>query len=320
MPLVTSKYNPPVLFKNGYVSTVYSGLWRKVNGVSQKRERLFLDDGDFLDLDWSFSTEKTDRLAIVLHGLEGNAQRPYMLGAAKHFNTHNIDVLCLNFRGCSGEDNALYRSYHSGDTGDLKTVIAHVLSTRSYTNLYLKGFSLGANVLLKYLGEGNVIPDAVKAAIAVSVPCHLKGSCDELHKLKNWPYANMFLGNLKTKLKTKQQKFPEQINGTAINAIKSLIQFDHTYTSKAHGFKDAFDYYEQSSSLQYLSHIEVPTLILNAKNDSFLSKSCFPFEAAKHNSNLFLEVPKYGGHVGFYETSNVYYNETRSVEYFNLFL
>lgn len=316
MPIVKSTYKPPFLFKNGYVSTVYSGLWRRVNGVIQERERLTLPDGDFLDLDWSFSNKKTHRLAIVLHGLEGNAQRPYMLGAAKHFNTNDIDVVCVNFRGCSGEDNSLYRSYHSGDTGDLQVVIAHILATKAYKRIYLKGFSLGANVVLKYLGEGHVIPEAIKAAIAVSVPCSLKGSCDELHKLKNWPYARMFLGNLKTKLKQKQQKFPKQINGTAINSIKSLIQFDHTYTSKAHGFTDAFDYYEQSSSLQFLPNIQVPTLVLNAENDSFLSKSCFPFEAAKHNSNLFLEVPKYGGHVGFYEPSNVYYNEMRAVEFF----
>lgn len=320
MPIITSTYKPPVLFRNGYVSTVYSGLRRKVEGVSQERERLTLADGDFLDIDWSFAAQKTKQLAIILHGLEGNAQRPYMLGAAKQFNANGVDAACINFRGCSGEDNRYYRSYHSGDTGDLKAVIDHVLSSKKYTQLYLKGFSLGANVLLKYLGEGNGVPNEIKAAVAVSVPCYLKGSCDELHKLKNWPYANMFLGNLKTKLKQKQQKFPEQINGTVINSIKSLIQFDHAYTSKAHGFKDAFDYYEQSSSLQFLPNIKIPTLIINAKNDSFLSSECFPLEAAKQNPNLFLDMPKYGGHVGFYESNNVYYNESKAITFFENYL
>ena len=104
MPLVSSIYKPSFIFRNGFVSTVYSGLARKVYDVFQKRERISLSDGDFLDLDWSYTKEKTNKLIILLHGLEGNAQRPYMLGAARLFNQNSYDTVCVNFRSCSGEE------------------------------------------------------------------------------------------------------------------------------------------------------------------------------------------------------------------------
>lgn len=315
MPVIQSTYKPPVLFRNGFASTVYSGLWRKVKGVSQIRERISLRDGDFLDLDWSYASKPTNQLIIVLHGLEGNAQRPYMLGTAKHFNDNHIDAVCVNFRGCSGEENSKYRSYHSGETNDLSDVINYIIATKSYTDIYLKGFSLGGNVVLKYLGEGNRIPIQIKAGIAVSVPCFLYGSMLQLHKFKNVLYHDRFKKHLIDKLKVKHQLFPHNMSKDKIKSIKTLKDFDDIYTSKVHGFKDALDYYEQSSSLQFLQNINVPTLIINAKNDSFLSKECFPIETAKQNSKLFLEVPNYGGHVGFYESNNVYYNELRSFQF-----
>lgn len=319
MPIIQSTYKPPILFRNGFASTVYSGLWRKVKGVSQVRERISLRDDDFLDLDWSHASKPTNKLIIVLHGLEGDAQRPYMLGTAKHFNDNDIDAVCVNFRGCSGEENSKYRAYHSGETNDLSDVIKHVITTKSYTDIYLKGFSLGGNVVLKYLGEGNVIPTSIKAGIAVSVPCFLYGSMLQLHKLKNVLYHDRFKKHLIEKLKVKHRLFPDNMSMETIRSIKTLKDFDDIYTSKVHGFKDALDYYEQSSSLQFLPNIKVPTLIINSNNDSFLSLECFPLEAAKQNPNLFLETPKYGGHVGFYESNNLYYNESRAVEFIESF-
>jgi len=313
MPVIESHYKPPYFFRNGYVSTIYSSLARRVNGVDQERERIVVSDGDFLDLDWSLSEEKTNKLIIVLHGLEGSGQRPYMVATSKLFNKHNIDALCVNFRSCSGEDNIHYRTYHSGDTGDLEEVIYHVLKTRDYSEIYIKGFSLGGNIILKYLGENTTIPKQVKAGIAVSVPCYLYGSCLELHKLNNKLYHDRFKKDLVDKLKIKQKRFPELISEKDIKAIKTLKDFDDVYTSKAHGFVDALDYYEKSSSLQFLSSINRPTLIINALNDSFLSPECFPVKEAKENDNLFLEMPKYGGHVGFHDRQNSYYNEYRAL-------
>ncbi len=317
MPIIQSNYNPPYFFKQGHISTLYSGIVRKVQGVNQKRERITLKDGDFMDLDWSFSKEKTDKLIIILHGLEGNAQRHYTLGVAKLFNANATDAVCVNFRGCSGEENKTFRSYHSGVSEDLEAVIDYIVANKAYNTIYLNGFSLGGNVILKYLGERNTLPKAIKAAVAVSVPVWLKGAMVELHTFKNSIYTNKFKKDLIEKLKRKKQFYPSKILDSDIKRIKDLKTFDDIYTSKAHGFTDAYDYYEKCSSLQFLSNISIPTLIINALNDSFLSPECFPVKEAKENPNLYLEMPKYGGHVGFYDKGNTYYNEQRTLEFIN---
>jgi hypothetical protein len=314
MPIIESNYKPPFYFKNGFISTVYSGLFRRVS-LLQERERITLSDSDFLDLDWSYSKEKSSKLIILLHGLEGNGQRPYITGAAKLFNENGIDAVCINFRGCSGEENRFYYSYHSGATQDLVEVIEHAISNRNYSEIYLKGISLGANIILKYLGERDEIPNQIKAAIAVSAPCSLKGASEELHTLKNKPYHDRFLKDLVKRLKLKQECFPDKITIKEVNSIKKLFDLDNVYTARAHGFKDALDYYYKCSSLQFLHNIKVPTLIINALNDSFLSSECFPVKEAKNNPNLFLEMPKYGGHAGFIDKANVYYNEKRAIEF-----
>jgi len=319
MPVIKSTYNPPHIFKNGFVSTVYSGLVRKIKGLEQTRERINTFDEDFIDLDWSFSTQKTNQLIILLHGLEGNAQRPYVTGTAKLFNENGFDAVCVNLRSCSGEENLKFKSYHSGATDDLEAVIEHIIATKTYTAIYINGFSLGGNLILKYLGERQEIPKQIKAAMAVSVPCDLHGSCRELHRFKNVLYHDRFKKHLKEKLKLKQQQYAHLISDTEIQSIKTLRDFDDVYTSKAHGFKDAYEYYEASSSLQFLHNITLPTLILNAQNDSFLSKECYPHSEAENNSNLYLEVPKHGGHVGFYLNENYYYNEIRALEFFKQF-
>ncbi|MDB4293649.1 alpha/beta hydrolase, partial [Maribacter sp.] len=108
----------------------------------------------------------------------------------------------------------------------------------------------------------------------------------------------------------------EKISDADIKNVVTLKDFDDIYTSRAHGFKDALDYYEKSSCLQFLPNIKIPTLILNAKNDSFLGAECYPYKEAKENSNLYLEVPKYGGHVGFYGAKNITYTEKRVIKFF----
>jgi len=314
MPILNTTYKPSIFFRNGNIATIYSGLIRKVT-LEQKRERITLSDGDFLDLDWSFAKQKSNKLIILLHGLEGNAQRPYVTGPAKLFNENGVDAVCVNFRGCSGEPNIKYRSYHSGATEDLEEVITHILDNKNYTEIYINGFSLGGNMTLKYVGENQELPEQIKGVIAVSVPCFLEGSANELHKLKNKPYAIRFKKHLVEKLKPKLLQFPENISAEEIRSIKLLKDFDAIYTSKAHGFKDAKEYYTKSSSLQFLPSINVPTLIINALNDSFLSPECYPIKEAKNNKNIHLEMPNYGGHVGFVSKGKYYYNELRALEF-----
>tara|TARA_R110002050_G_scaffold16719_2_gene50603 strand:- start:70697 stop:71659 length:963 start_codon:yes stop_codon:yes gene_type:complete len=317
MPLISSTYNPPFLFKNGHFSTIYSGLIRKVDHVIQERERIRLPDGDFIDLDWSFAKKASKKVTILLHGLEGNAQRPYITGSAKQLNSNGFDACAVNFRGCSGESNLLFRSYHSGATEDLKAVIQHLLETKNYNAIYIKGFSLGGNMALKYLGETTDIPVAIKGAIAVSVPCNLHSSLKQLLQPKNMLYASRFKKHLIDKLIIKQKLFPDKISDTDIKNIKTLKDFDDIYTSKAHGFQNAIDYYTKSSCLQFLPKINIPTLIINSQNDSFLGPECYPYKEAKTNSKVYLETPKHGGHVGFYGIENTTYTEKRAINFLN---
>jgi len=317
MPQLNSNYTPPILFRNGHFATIYSGIIRSVNGVVQKRERLILSDGDFMDLDWSDSSTPTKKLVVLLHGLEGDAQRPYITGSAKILNQNGYDACAVNYRGCSGEPNKMYRSYHSGVTEDLIEVLDHILNTKNYSEIYLKGFSLGGNLLLKYLGEGNNVPKELKGAVAISVPCNLNDSCQQLLSPKNILYAIRFKGNLLGKLRQKQQLFPEKISDADIKRIKTLKDFDDIYTSQAHGFEDALDYYKKSSSLQFLPHIQVPSLIINAKDDSFLGPECYPVNETDKNHRLYLETPNYGGHVGFWGKDNITYTEKRALDFFD---
>ena len=317
MPIVPSSYNPPFLFKNGYLSTIYAGIIRKIDDFEQKRERIDLPDGDFLDLDWSFADTPSKKVVILVHGLEGNAQRAYIAGSAKAFNLNGYDACAINLRTCNGEMNRLFRSYHSGATEDLDAVIQHILETKKYSSIYINGFSLGGNISLKYLGEGRAVPKKIKAVIGISVPCNLYSSCKELLKPKNLPYARRFKKNLVEKLKEKQKLFPDQLSDDDIKSVITLKDFDDVYTSRAHGFKDALDYYEKSSCLQFLPNLKIPSLIINAKNDSFLGSECYPEKEAAQNGQLFLEIPKYGGHVGFVGPNNITYSEKRAINFFN---
>lgn len=316
MPIIASDYNPPFLFKNGHFSTIYSGLIRTVPGVHQERERIVLPDKDFLDLDWSYAQQPSHKVLILLHGLEGSAQRPYITGSAKLASAQGYDVCAVNYRGCSGVTNTLYRSYHSGATEDLDAVVQHLLKKNSYDEIFIKGFSLGGNLALKYIGEGRDLPEQIKGVVAVSAPCDLHSSLKQLLLPKNYLYSLRFKDHLIAKLRLKQKVFPSKISDADIANIKTLKDFDDIYTSRAHGFKDALDYYKTCSSLQFLPRIAISTLIINAKNDSFLGPECYPHKEAEENNSIFLEIPDSGGHVGFYGSQNTTYTEKRALKFF----
>ncbi|MAP80566.1 MAG: alpha/beta hydrolase [Aequorivita sp.] len=317
MPLINSKYNPPFPFTNGHFSTIYSSKIRPVPAVVQHRERIEIVGPDFIDIDWSYAENATLKVAILLHGLEGNAQRAYIKGQAKILNNYGWDVAGVNLRGCSGEKNLMYQSYNAGKTDDLELIINSILSKNKYAEIALQGFSLGGNLTLKYLGERQTLPKEIKKAVAISTPLDLKGSLHALEKYYNWVYRTSFLKNLRKKYKSKMEDFPEKMTVSDYKKITSLLQFDDLYTAPAHGFKNAFDYYEKNSSLQFLPNIKIPTYILNAANDSFLSPQCYPTHIASNSKNIFLEISKYGGHVGFHQTNSVYYSEKRSLKFLN---
>ncbi len=301
MPLLPEpEFRPPFYLRSGHLHTLSPTLFRKAFPTTPKSERLELDDGDFLDIDWHRAPHKrSNRLALILHGLEGNARKKYMTGMARALNLAGWDVICMNFRGCSQEINRLPRLYHSGATDDLHTVLLHGLQ-QGYRSAALVGFSMGGNQILKYLGEApEKVPPQVAAAIAFSVPCQLGDSCQVISKPTNCIYMRYFMHGLKAKVRAKATMFPLIYNTTGLAAMHSFIPFDNAYTAPVHGFHDAFDYYRRCSATQFLPAIRIPTLLVQAKDDPFLSASCYPLQEARHNPNLYLEMPRYGGHVGF---------------------
>ena len=316
MPVLTGNYVPPGIFKNADASTIYAATLRKVDISEYKRERIELSDGDFLDLDWSYSSdENSDKLVILLHGLAGKTDRPYMKGMARGFNFKKWDALAMNFRGCSEELNRLFKSYHAGASDDLAELFAHVLALNKYKKIALVGFSLGGNMLMKYLGENRTRPTEIIGAVGISVPCDLAGSLGAINKMRNFVYSKRFELNLKQHLNLRAEKFPEQLKKSDISNCNSLRDIDDLYTSRAHGYKNAADYYEKTSALQFLKGIEVPTFMINAENDSFLSEKCYPYKMAENSEYLHLEVPPYGGHVGFVTKTSTYYHEKRALDF-----
>ena len=305
-------YKPPVLLATSHLETIFPALLRKVPGIAYERERITTPDHDFLDLDWL--RQGSGKLVIVSHGLEGNSDRAYVRGMAKCFFQQQFDVLAWNYRGCSGEMNRKLRFYHSGATDDLDFVVRHAI-TMGYREIFLIGFSLGGNLTLKYLGEqGNLLHPAIRKAVAFSVPLNLKTSCDKISTPGNWIYSQRFLTSLKKKVLEKSRLLPE-LDTTPLSKINSLLAFDDLYTAPLHGFKNALHYYEQCSSIRFIETSQRPVLVVNAKNDPFLSPDCFP--SWVQNPNVTFEYPERGGHVGFtlFTENGLYWSELRALDF-----
>lgn len=316
MPLIhSSSYRPPFPFQLGHLSTIYPALFRKVV-LAYSRERIATPDQDFLDLDWS--RVGSERLVLVLHGLEASSETPYVKGMIRQFNRQGWDGLALNFRSCSGEMNLRPRVYHSGETSDLQWVIRHIEAQKQYRELALVGFSLGGNVLLKYLGEGHDYPDLLKKAVAISAPVDLVGSALQIDKqLFNRLYRKRFMGYLNAKLQTKLKQYPGLIQLPKGRLPRNFIEFDDWFTGPIHGFEGAMDYWTRASSKPFLHQIQHPTLLINAQDDSFLSDTCYPLEIARDHPCFYLETPAHGGHVGFVPVGKkeVYWSEARAWEF-----
>lgn len=318
MPVITkSTYRAPWFIPNRHLQTIIPHLIRKVKAES-KRERIATSDKDFLDIDiYQCSFKKSNENVIILsHGLEGNSKRPYILGMAKAFVENGWDAIAWNYRGCSGEPNTVLASYHSGKSEDLDIVIKKAFSLK-YRQIALLGFSLGGNITLKYVGErGKKIDKRIKAAVAFSAPVNLESSAIELGKLQNRVYTKRFIDQLYQKMIIKKSMFPE-VDLVPRETVKSFLEFDDKFTAPINGFKDALDYWHRCSSDQFLENIQIPTLLTNAANDTFLGTLCYPVEQARKNSNFWLEVPRNGGHVGFldFHPTNYYWSERRALSF-----
>lgn len=297
MPILTSDFNPSLPFKNGHFNTVYRPLFMK-DTIQYQRKRITTWDADFIDLDFSIVGSKS--LVLLIHGLEGSSESNYMVTTSNHLNKNGFDTVCMNLRGCSGEDNLLLETYHSGKTDDVNFIVNYLSENYQYENIIITGFSLGGNLTLKYLGEFADVHSKVRGGIAVSVPVDLTTSQAELNKLKNKVYLNEFLRTMKLKLLEKAEKFPDfNLNKNLLFKASKFRHLEKQYTVPVFGFESSEDYWQKASAKPFIPEIKVPTLLINALDDSFLSEECYPTKEAKNMNNFYLLTPNYGGHVGF---------------------
>lgn len=211
-------------------------------------------------------------------------------------------AVAVNFRGCSEEPNRLRRSYHGGETGDLAWVIQQVSVQHPAGPIVCMGFSLGGNVLLKYLGEqGDAVPSPVRAAAAISAPFNLALSAKGLGQGFSRLYGDRLVASLKRKTLQKLAEYPDLVDARAVQKVQTLAQFDALVTAPVHGFKNAQDYWTRSSSASFLPRIRRPTLLINAQDDPFLPAEALPRHAVAENAFLQGEFPEAGGHLGFLE-------------------
>lgn len=309
----------PFWLPNGHMQTIYPALFRKVAGVIYRRERIITPDQDFLDLDWSPASHGHSRKIVILsHGLEGNSTKQYIVGMVKLLNSAGYDCLAWNFRSCSGEMNSTHVFYHSGATDDLDLVVGHAVS-RGYQEVYLMGFSLGGNLTLKYLGEKErQRSKLIRKAVVFSVPMDLKQCSLSIIKRENRIYMHRFLNTLRPKVNTKSLSFPDKISLTKDHLVKTLYDFDDVYTAPLHGFDSASHYYEMCSSMFFVEHIAIPTLIVNADNDPIVPGSSLPLDLISSLDHVHLELTSQGGHCGFRQSqllNGVYWSEKRALDF-----
>jgi len=292
-------YRPPFIFRNRHLHTIIPSLFRRVKVPSAENIRLTTPDHDFLDIDYYKNNGKV--VAIINHGLEGNSRKPYVLGTVKYLLNSDFDAIAINLKGCSGYSNRLLTSYHAGKTDDLDIVIKYAIKVLKYPKIVLIGFSLGGNITMKYIGESgkNIYPE-IKVGIAISVPCNLKSSAYQLGRISNSLYLIKFIRSLKKKALKKINDFNiDYLPLDKIRRAKDFFHFDNLFTAPVHGFSNAEEYWSKCSSIQFIPDISVPTLLISALDDPFLSSDCFPNDLSEKNPQFFLYTPRYGGHVGF---------------------
>ncbi|WP_273526098.1 hydrolase [Pseudomonas sp.] len=305
---MTDLFQPAWWLPGPHLQTLWNPFLRSAPALARRRERLWLADGDFIDLDWHGPHDAAAPLVLVLHGLTGSSSSLYVLGLQQQLAARGWASVAINWRGCSGEPNLLPRAYHSGASDDLGEVIAHLQASRPLAPLHAVGYSLGGNVLLKYLGESGV-SSPLRKAVAVSVPFRLDQCADRIGLGFSRLYQAHFMKAMVAYVKDKQRLFRERdlqqhlttLSGLGtLDGMRTFWDFDGRITAPLHGYRDAQDYYRRASSRYFLPDIAIPTLLIQAADDPFVFRHSVP-EPSELSPTTTLELHAHGGHVGFIE-------------------
>ena len=278
--------------KGKHFQTIIPALLRKSPKEIYTREEFKLSDDDFVDIDWIKNSKK--ELLLICHGLEGSSHGHYVTNLAQAASS-DYDVAAFNFRSCSGRMNLKPRLYHSGDTQDIREFLKNY--AQNYDRVCAVGFSLGGNVILKYMGEEGD-ESLIDCGIACSSPVDLADSAKVLARGFSLVYSNYLITPIINKMKYHRERHDlEFLDWNKLIKAKTFPEFDEIVTAKVYGFKNAKDYWEQSSSKKYFNNIKKKAFLINAKNDPFLGPGCYPLG----HKNIKFIYPDQGGHVGFYE-------------------
>lgn len=310
---------PHPLLPNAHLQTLFPALLRPSPKLDIRRERLELPDGDFVDLGWSGVSVPGAPLAVLVHGLTGDFESKYLRGTARRLNAMGWRTVMLQLRGAGPEPNRLRKSYHQGDTADLRYLL-HLLRARE-PDIFLAvvGWSLGGNITLKAMGEeGDRAP--VNCAVASSVPFRLRPCVDVLRKGFARNYQNKMMDALKDQMQRKHAKVPvpPEISLELASASRDFIEWDNAYTAPLNGFANAEDYYSRCECAPFLATIARPTLIVHSIDDPFMDPTITPGPEALA-PKVTMELTQRGGHVGFVASGRygqpVYWLEQRIVDY-----
>ncbi len=295
-------FNPPAFLRNGHAMTIFAALFRRRFTLPPAEIRTFQTEPDtaiVTHCHWQ-PDHRNRRTVILVHGLEGAADRHYMLGTAAKAWRAGLNVVRMNVRNCGGTEHLTPTLYHSGLTSDLRFLVLALVAQEQLSDLCLIGFSMGGNQALKLAGEwGSDAPPQLKGICAVSPPIDLELCSIAIREARNFIYDRRFLKSLKARMQVKNQHFPGLVDLEQLTRVRKLWDFDEVVTAPHFGFRDARDYYRQASSGPYLSKINVPTLMIHAQDDPFIPFT--PLAQLPEHEFVTLLAPKFGGHVGFWQ-------------------
>ena len=321
-------FQPHRLFRSGHAQTIAAYAWpRRFRFVSERdEERLFeVAPGVRVLAHCRWQTERDKHPTIVVwHGIEGSTSSNYMQAMAEKGFHAGFNIIRVNFRNCGGTEHLTETIYHGGLSADLGAVVKELIEHDHISKLVLVGFSLGGNLVLKLAGEyGCNPPREILGVCAVSPSVDLSASADMILKRSNWIYHRDFVRRLKQRIRTNHELYPERYDISALDEVHTLREFDDHYTSVAHGFADAADYYYRSSSLRVVDRIRIPTLIIHAEDDPFIPITPLRDPAVADNPYILLLAPQQGGHVAFISADrnsdeDRFWAENRVVEFCKL--
>src|ERR1700688_3799076 len=314
-------FEPHPLLRNGHLITIASAFWRRRFELPPAEPRQFQVDAESTILGhchWQPGKEKSAPVLVLVHGLEGSSDSNYMLGIAEKAWRRGFHAIRLNQRNCGGTEKLTPTLYNSGMSGDYRAILLELMA-EGFTQIYFAGYSMGGNLVTKMAGEWDAAPPVeFRGVCAVCPALDLSACADALDEAENYLYQRHFVKGLMARYQRKAELFPERYSRNGFGAIRTVREFDDAITAPQFGYKDAEDYYEHAGAKSVIGRVNVPTLLITAKDDPFVPYAAFVRTDVEKNARVKFVTPERGGHCGFisrWEGAERFWAEERVVEF-----